>query len=131
MVAVIVVAAMALLALVTQAGVLRAQRAHPARGRRAAVSGATLNVVDIATRHAACPPIVMLHVASANLEVMRQPIGERLAKNHRVSLIDRPGHGWSTRARLEDSTPEVQGRMIEEALAQLGIDQAVFVVHSW
>src|SRR5712671_5734853 len=131
MVAVIVVAALALLALVTQAGVLRAQRAHPARGRRVAVSGATLHVVDIGPRDAAGPPIVMLHGASANLEVMRQPIGERLAKNHRVILIDRPGHGWSTRARLEDSTPEIQGWMIEEALAKLGLGEAVFVVHSW
>jgi pimeloyl-ACP methyl ester carboxylesterase len=48
-----------------------------------------------------------------------------------VILIDRPGHGWSTRARLEDSTPEIQGRMIDEALAKLGVGEAVFVVHSW
>jgi pimeloyl-ACP methyl ester carboxylesterase len=131
MVAAIVVAALAFLALVTQAGILMAQRAHPAQGRKVAVSGATLHVVDTGPRDAAGPPIVMLHGASANLEVMRQPIGERLAKNHRVILIDRPGHGWSTRARLEDSTPEIQGRMIEEALAKLGVDQAIFVVYSW
>jgi pimeloyl-ACP methyl ester carboxylesterase len=137
MVAVIVVAALAFLAMVTQAGVLRAQRAYPAQGRMVAVSGATLHVVDIGPRNAAGPrdaagpPIVMLHGASANLEVMRQPIGERLAKNHRVILIDRPGHGWSTRDRLEDSTPEIQGRMIEEALANLGVGQAIFVAHSW
>ena len=46
-------------------------------------------------------------------------------------LVDRPGHGWSTRANLEDSTPEIQARMIEEALAKLGINRAIFVVHSW
>ena len=95
------------------------------------VAGATLHVVDIGPRDAAGPPIVMLHGASSNLEVMRQPVGERLAKNHRVILIDRPGHGWSTRARLEDSTPEIQGRMIDEALAKLGVSRAIFVVHSW
>jgi pimeloyl-ACP methyl ester carboxylesterase len=33
-----------------------------------------------------------------------------------VILIDRPGHGWSTRAGQGDSTPAIQGRMIEEAL---------------
>jgi pimeloyl-ACP methyl ester carboxylesterase len=131
MVAVIVVAALAILALVTQAGVLRAQRAHPAKGQMIEVAGATLHVVDIGPRDAAGPPIVMLHGASSNLEVMRQPVGERLAKNHRVILIDRPGHGWSTRARLEDSTPEIQGRMIDEALAKLDIRRAIFVVHSW
>jgi pimeloyl-ACP methyl ester carboxylesterase len=73
----------------------------------------------------------MLHGASSNLEVMRKPVGERLARKHRVILIDRPGHGWSTRLRLEDSTPEIQGRMIEEALAKLGVSRAIFVVHSW
>jgi len=80
------------------------------------VAGGALHVVDIGPRDAAGPPIVMLHGASSNLEVMRQPVGERLARDRRVILIDRPGHGWSTRDRLEDSTPEVQGRMIGEAL---------------
>jgi pimeloyl-ACP methyl ester carboxylesterase len=62
---------------------------------------------------------------------MRQPVGQRLAENHRVILIDRPGHGWSTRANLADSTPEIQGRMIDAALAKLGVARAIFVVHSW
>jgi pimeloyl-ACP methyl ester carboxylesterase len=131
MVAVIVVAALVVLALVTQGGVLLIERAHPAEGRMVQVSGAMLHVVDIGPRDAAGPPIVMLHGASANLEVMRQPVGAGLAKAHRVILIDRPGHGWSTRARLEDSTPEIQGRMIGEVLAKLGVGEAVFVVHSW
>ena len=131
MVAVIVVAALAFLALVTQAGVLVAQRAHPAQGRMIEVAGAVLHIVDIGPRDAAGPPVVMLHGASSNLEVMRQPIGERLAKDHRVILIDRPGHGWSARANLEDSTPEIQGRMIDDALAKLGVGRAIFVVHSW
>ena len=62
---------------------------------------------------------------------MRQPLGDMLASNHRVILIDRPGHGWSTRERLEDSTPAIQGRMIDEALEKLGVGPAIFVVHSW
>jgi pimeloyl-ACP methyl ester carboxylesterase len=131
MVAVIVVAALLVLALVTQAGVLLVQRAHPAQGAMVGVAGASLHIVELGPRDAAGPPIVMLHGASSNLEAMRQPLGERLAQNHRVILIDRPGHGWSTRARLGDSTPEIQGRMIDEALAKLGIGKAIFVVHSW
>jgi len=131
MVAVIVVAALAVLALVTQVGVFLAERDHPAQGRMVEVAGGTLHILDIGQRDAAGPPIVMLHGASSNLEVMRQPVGEWLARKHRVILIDRPGHGWSTRARLEDSTPEIQARMIEEALAKLGVSRAIFVVHSW
>jgi pimeloyl-ACP methyl ester carboxylesterase len=131
MVVAIVVAALAILALVTQAGVWLTQRAHPALGRMIEVAGATLHVVDIGPRDPAGLPIVMLHGASSNFEAMRQPVGARLAKSHRVILIDRPGHGWSTRANFEDSTPAIQGRMIDEALARLGIGAAIFVVHSW
>jgi pimeloyl-ACP methyl ester carboxylesterase len=131
MAAAMIVATLAVLALVTQAGVLWVQRAHPATGVMFGVAGASLHVVELGPRDAAGPAIVMLHGASSNLEAMRQPLGERLAKNHRVILIDRPGHGWSTRARLDDSTPEVQGRMIDEALARLGIGKAILVVHSW
>jgi len=131
MAVVVVVAALAILALATQAGVLWVERVHPAPGAMVAVAGARLHVVELGPRDAAGPPIVMLHGASSNLEAMRQPLGDALAKNHRVILVDRPGHGWSTRARLADSTPETQGRMINEALAKLGIGNAIFVVHSW
>jgi pimeloyl-ACP methyl ester carboxylesterase len=48
-----------------------------------------------------------------------------------VILIDRPGHGWSTRARPQDSTPAIQGRMIDEALEKLGVGPVILVVHSW
>jgi pimeloyl-ACP methyl ester carboxylesterase len=131
MIAVVAVVALAVLALITQAGVLALQRAYPQQGETIAVAGASLNVVDIGPRDAAGPPIVMIHGASSNLEAMRQPLGEMLARNHRVILIDRPGHGWSSRARLEDSTPAIQGRMIDEALQKLGVNRAIFVVHSW
>jgi pimeloyl-ACP methyl ester carboxylesterase len=73
----------------------------------------------------------MIHGASSNLEVMRRPLGDMLAKDHRVILIDRPGHGWSTRTRNVDSTPAIQAGMIDEALEKLGIIRAIFVVHSW
>jgi pimeloyl-ACP methyl ester carboxylesterase len=131
MLSIIVVAALAMLALVTQAGVLFLQRAYPAQGKPVEVAGAILNVVDIGPRDAAGPPVVMIHGASSNLEIMRQPLGDLLAGKHRVILIDRPGHGWSTRADLADSTPAIQGRMIDEALEKLDIRSAIFVVHSW
>jgi|SRR5665213_396454 len=130
MTAIVVVSALVFLALVTQAGVLVLQRLYPAQGRPIEVAGATLNVLDLGPRDAS-PPIVLIHGASSNLEVMRYPLGDRLAERHRVILIDRPGHGWSTRARLSDSTPDIQGRMIEEALAKLGVGPVILVVHSW
>jgi pimeloyl-ACP methyl ester carboxylesterase len=131
MTSILVVAALAVLALITQAGVLALQRAYPAQGRMIEVAGAALHVVDLGPREPAGPPVVMIHGASSNLQTMRQPLGEMLAFHHRVILIDRPGHGWSTRARLQDSTPAIQGKMIDAALEKLGVDRAIFVVHSW
>jgi pimeloyl-ACP methyl ester carboxylesterase len=60
-----------------------------------------------------------------------RPLAERLARTHRVILVDRPGHGWSTRERFSDSTPQPQARMIAEALQKLGLGQAIIVAHSW
>jgi pimeloyl-ACP methyl ester carboxylesterase len=128
---VVVVAALTVLALITQAGVLFLQRSYPAQGQKIEVVGATLNVLDIGRRDGAGPPIVIIHGASSNLETMRQPLGDILAKHRRVILVDRPGHGWSTRVRLDDSTPAIQGQMIDVALEKLGLGPAIFVVHSW
>ncbi|WP_027575918.1 alpha/beta fold hydrolase [Bradyrhizobium sp. WSM1743] len=125
-----VLTALVLLALVTQMGIVAVQRAFPPQGRMIEVEGATLHVVDIGSRDSG-PPIVMLHGASSNLEAMRRPLGDILAGDRRVILIDRPGHGWSTRASRQDSTPQIQARMIDEALHKLGIDRAILVVHSW
>jgi pimeloyl-ACP methyl ester carboxylesterase len=131
MISVVVVAALAILALITQAGIVAVQRAYPVQGRMIEVAGAKLHIVDIGPRNAAGPPVVMIHGASSNLETMRQPLGDMLGRGHRVILIDRPGHGWSTRAREDDSTPGIQARMIDEALEKLGVGPAIFVVHSW
>jgi pimeloyl-ACP methyl ester carboxylesterase len=128
---IIVVAALAVLALITQAGVAVLQRSYPAQGQEIEVAGAALNVLDIGPHDGDGPPIVIIHGASSNLETMRQPLGDLLAKHHRVILIDRPGHGWSTRERLDDSTPAIQGRMIDEALEKLELGPAIIVVHSW
>jgi pimeloyl-ACP methyl ester carboxylesterase len=131
MITIIALAALAILALITQAGILALERTYPAQGKMIAVAGATLNVIDMGPGDAVGPPVVMIHGASANLEVMRQPLGEKLAKHHRVILIDRPGHGWSTRVRARDSSPAVQARMIDQALEKLGVGPAILVVHSW
>jgi pimeloyl-ACP methyl ester carboxylesterase len=123
------VAALAVLALITQAGVVALQHRYPQQGITVDVAGAQLNVFELGPRDAAGPPIVLIHGASANLESMR-PLGDLLAKNHRVVLIDRPGHGWSTRDDLKNSSPAMQAKMIDEALGKLGVDKALVVVHS-
>ncbi|MBR0755552.1 alpha/beta hydrolase [Bradyrhizobium jicamae] len=129
MLIVIAVVALGALALATQIGVVWLERAFPAQGKMIEVAGATLHVVERGSREAG-PAIVLLHGASSNLHAM-DVLADGLAKTHRVILIDRPGHGWSTRAHVEDSTPAIQSRMITEALAKLGVGKAIVVAHSW
>jgi pimeloyl-ACP methyl ester carboxylesterase len=112
MISIFVVAALGLLLLATQIGVVMIERAFPIRGRAVEVTGAVLNVVELGPREAAGPPILLLHGASSN-------------------LIDRPGHGFSTRERETDSTPAIQARMIGEALEELGVGPVIVVAHSW
>jgi pimeloyl-ACP methyl ester carboxylesterase len=120
-------AALAVLALITQGGVFALQRIHPQQGGSIGVAGARLNVVDLGPR--AGVAVVMIHGASSNLESMR-PLADLLARHRRVILIDRPGHGWSRRDDLENSTPQMQAAMIDEALERLGVGNAIIVVHS-
>lgn len=126
-----IILGLATLALATRLGVSVIERRHPPSGRMVAVNGARLHVIEIGPQVAGELPVVVLHGASANLESMRQPLGNLLARNHRVILIDRPGHGWSTRDRLTDSTPAVQARMIDDTLGEIGVERAVVVGHSW
>lgn len=131
MIVLTVVIALAVLALITQAGVYLLERTHPPQGRFIDVKGARLHVVELGPTYAPGLPIILIHGATSSLQTMRKPLGDRLAKDHRVVLIDRPGHGWSMRESVEDSTPVIQGRMIDEALGKLGIDRAILVGHSW
>ncbi|XUM22728.1 alpha/beta fold hydrolase [Bradyrhizobium oligotrophicum S58] len=131
MISIFIVGTLGLLALLTQAGVVLVERRYPAQGKAVEVGGATINLVDIGPRDDRRPPLLLVHGASSNLEAMRRPLGDLLAQRHRVLLVDRPGHGWSPRIRPEDSTPAAQARMLDEALARLGVGQVVLVVHSW
>lgn len=132
MVGVWIAAALIALALITWIGVLVLERVYRPDGRIIEVAGGQLHVIELGPRDVekAALPLVLVHGASSNLLSMRLPLGDQLALRHRVILIDRPGHGFSTRARLDDSSPVIQAAMIDEALDKLGIARAIFVVHS-
>lgn len=126
-----VVLVAALLALATAVGAVLIERQHPPAGRFVDVDGGRLHVLELGTQHAGVP-IVLLHGASGNLHDMRLALGERLARNHRVILIDRPGHGWS--ARLggdDDASPPRQAALIARTLDALGIKRAIVIGHSF
>jgi pimeloyl-ACP methyl ester carboxylesterase len=124
------IGALIVLVLLTQAGVYLLRHSYPQSGEWVEVEGGRLNVVDLGPCNAGTPPIVMIHGASSNCEVMRRPLGDLLARRHRVILIDRPGHGWSSRVRTGQSSPAAQAQMIAQALEKLGLPPVLLVVHS-
>jgi pimeloyl-ACP methyl ester carboxylesterase len=96
------------------------------------VQGGRLHVVDLGGREHGADndvPLVLLHGASGNLEEMRLALGERL-RQRRLILVDRPGHGWSTRP-ADGASPARQAAMLSEMLGKLGIARAVVVAHSF
>jgi pimeloyl-ACP methyl ester carboxylesterase len=63
---------------------------------------------------------------------MRLALGEKLAASHRVILIDRPGHGWSSRPAGDTyASPARQAELAAQALDRLGVRRAILVGHSW
>ncbi len=118
------------LAVITWLGVGRIEQAHPPSGRFVEVDGSRLHLVELGP--AGAPPVVLLHGASANLGDMRFALGDRLAANHRVIAIDRPGHGWSARpGGSADASPARQAALIHQALQRIGVRRAVLVAYSW
>lgn len=127
-------AALGALAVASAIGAAKIARDHPPAGRFVTVDGTKLHVLELgspAGPDSNEPAVVLIHGASGNIADMRFALGERLAKRHRVILIDRPGHGWSERrAGDNQSSPQRQAEMIDGALQQLGVSRAVLVAHS-
>ncbi len=124
-----------LLVAMTSVGVARIEAAHPPAGRFIVVEGVRLHVAELGFergRPGAEPAVVLIHGASGNMEDMRLALGQKLAASHRVILIDRPGHGWSSRPAGDTyASPARQAELVAEALGQLGVKRAILVGHSW
>jgi pimeloyl-ACP methyl ester carboxylesterase len=121
-------------AVVSIIGTSLIEKANPAYGRFIPVTGGSLHVVEKSPPGGAPdrPAIVLVHGAGANLRDQDNALGERLSRNYRVLLIDRPGHGWSTPGNAPDSaSPRGQAALLREALQRLGVTSFVLVGHSW
>ncbi len=132
LVALIVAAAIGVGAAITVLATARIEAAYPAAGRFVEVAGGRLHVLELGPAVADEQlPIVLVHGASGNLQDLRIALGDRLAANRRVILMDRPGHGWSDRpGGAADASPARQAALIAQALDCLGIKRFVLLGHS-
>lgn len=124
-------ALIAVLAAVTGVQSLTIARQHPPRGDFIEVDGVTLHYVHVpAPSGEHLPPVVFLHGASANLNDQMQPLRPLLEGRAEMLFVDRPGHGWSGRAKGHESQAE-QAALIAALMDRLGIGPAILVGHSF
>lgn len=104
-----------------------AERDHPAPHRIMYIDGTRLHYQV----RGEGPPVLLLHgnlLHGADYEA--SGLVERLAREHQVIVIDRPGFGWSDRPRGKAWTPAEQARLLRRVLGVLGVHRPVVVGHS-
>lgn len=120
-----------LLAVATRANAWLIARRHPPVGDFAEVDGVRLHYVHVpAPEGSALPPVVFLHGASANLNDQMVPLRPLLEGKAEMLFLDRPGHGWSGRARGHEEQFE-QAALIAGLMDRLGVGPAIVVGHSF
>jgi pimeloyl-ACP methyl ester carboxylesterase len=104
----------------------------PAHGQLIDIPSGRVHLVDIGLSDAPSnKTIVLLHGATSNLRDVHSSLGVPLSSDYRVISIDRPGHGWSSRNGVADAQLDAQATFVVEALAAIGVKQAVIIGHSW
>jgi pimeloyl-ACP methyl ester carboxylesterase len=104
-----------------------AERETPPIGRFLDVDGVRLHYIERGQGET----IVLIHGNGTMIQDFTvSGLVDRLADRYRVIVIDRPGYGYSSRPRRL-WTPYAHARLFREALAQLGVEQAVVYGHSW
>jgi pimeloyl-ACP methyl ester carboxylesterase len=121
-------AAAGLAAVVNYRRARAAERAHPPIGRFLEVDGIDVHYIEKGEG----PPLVFLHGNGASVEdFVLSGLMDRLAENHRVIAIDRPGSGYTGRPRARVWTAAAQAALLRRAVQRLGVQRPIVMGHSW
>jgi pimeloyl-ACP methyl ester carboxylesterase len=106
----------------------KAERANPPAGQFVEANGLRLHYVE----RGEGDTVVLLHGNGSMIQDFETSgLVDLVAKDHRVIVFDRPGFGHSDRPRNVVWTPDAQAEVITDALAKLGVSNAVVLGHSW
>ena len=120
-------AALGAAALYTAKKTRDAERKHPPIGRFLDVDGVRLHYIERGNGE----PLVLIHGNGTLIQDFTiNGLVDRLSERYRVIVIERPGYGYSERPR-QLWTPRAHATLFEHALAQLGVEQAIVLGHSW
>lgn len=101
-------------------------RRYPAEGERVDIEGVALHVLVRGDGR----PVVMLHGNYGDASDFSGRLRERVSRDFRAVIVDRPGYGHSARPPDGLSIP-AQAELVRGAVRKIGIDQPLLVAHSW
>jgi pimeloyl-ACP methyl ester carboxylesterase len=114
------------LVLATRRLAVEAERKCPPTGRFVEVDGNKIRYVDQGEGR----PIVFVHGLGAQLHHFTGPIFDRFGPGYRLIALDRPGSGYSTRARGATGALSEQAAVIRRFIEELGLEKPLIVGHS-
>jgi pimeloyl-ACP methyl ester carboxylesterase len=123
---ILVIAALAALVAFTAYIAAKVEKALPPRGRFLDVGADRIHYVE----QGSGPPIVLVHGLSGQLLNFAYLDMAKLARTHRVILIDRPGAGYSTRGEQSSASIFQQAATVAAFIEALKLDKPLLVGHS-
>jgi len=103
-----------------------AEKVVPPRGTFTSLSCGKLHYITVGSG----PDILMIHGLGGQMGNFDTGLMDDLARDHRVTVIDRPGMGYSTRSWPCPTNIGAQAAWIEEIITTLGLDRPLLVGHS-
>jgi pimeloyl-ACP methyl ester carboxylesterase len=104
----------------------RVERALPPAGRFIEIGGARIHYVE----QGEGPALLLIHGLGGHARTFTHSLVDRLARHHRVVVMERPGSGHSTRPRGASAGPLSQARTVADFIRALGLDRPLLVGHS-
>ena len=105
----------------------RAEAAFPPQGRFVEVDGHRVHARVMGEG----PDVVLIHGASGNLRDMTFELAPRLAARYRVTVLDRPGLGYTDRINQTGATIRQQAELLSQAARHLGAERPIVLGHSY
>lgn len=110
-----------------------AEAAYPPEGQFVDVDGVRVHLVQ----EGEGPDVVLLHGAGGSTRDFTYQFVDRIKDRYRVTVIDRPGLGYSDRLRdyglfsRAAETPRDQARLLQAAAALVGVETPIVLGHSF
>lgn len=104
----------------------RIEQAVPINGRFIEVGGERIHYVD----EGKGPALVMIHGLMGSSRNLTHSLAPALREQFRVITLDRPGSGYSTRARGAAADLPAQARLIAQLIRTLDLGQPLVLGHS-